>query len=131
MKTIPLLLIAASCVVSSLTATAQTPVLLRTFNNPTPNTDDNFGSAMAALGNDRLVIGARYDDADGTGYTVLIDFTVLADNYETPSGPLVQSGSALYGLIAGNGGLRIVEIAPVEIAPVEVEPVMLPRNRPL
>lgn len=36
MKSTLLLLIATSCVVSPLTVTAQTPVLLRTFNNPAP-----------------------------------------------------------------------------------------------
>ena len=66
MKRSLLLMIATSCVVASLTGTAQTPALLRTFNNPAPNVDDNFGSAMAALGNDRVLIGARYDDTTAT-----------------------------------------------------------------
>jgi len=43
-------------------------------------------------------------NTDGNGYTVLKDFTVLADNYEAPTVALVHSGSALYGLIGGNGG---------------------------
>ena len=57
---------ATSCVVSPLSVTAETPVLLRTFNNPTPAADDNFGSAIASLGNDRVLIGARYDDTTAT-----------------------------------------------------------------
>jgi hypothetical protein len=66
MKSNLLLLIATSCVVSPLSVTAQTPVLLRTFNNPTPAAFDNFGSALAPLGNDRVLIGARYDDTFAT-----------------------------------------------------------------
>lgn len=58
MKSILLPLIATSCVVSSLSATAQTPVLLRTFNNPAPEAGDHFGIGMAALGNDRVLVGA-------------------------------------------------------------------------
>ena len=66
MKLVRNLTLIATCVVLSVTAVAQNPVLLRTFNNPTPAIDDNFGSSMAALGNDRLLIGARYDDTTTT-----------------------------------------------------------------
>lgn len=37
---------------------AQSPVMLRTFNNPTPETGDHFGIGIAALGSDRVLIGA-------------------------------------------------------------------------
>jgi hypothetical protein len=66
MKSISLFLLATSCVVSPLAVVAQTPVLLRTFNNPIPATDDFFGSAMVALGSDRVLIGAQYDDTTAT-----------------------------------------------------------------
>lgn len=36
--------------------------LLTTFNNPTPANGDGFGNAVAALGNDRVIIGASADD---------------------------------------------------------------------
>src|SRR5262245_57343392 len=39
-------------------AVAQSPVLLRTFHNPTPAAGDSFGTAVAALGSDRLLVGA-------------------------------------------------------------------------
>jgi hypothetical protein len=57
-----------------LTAAAQTPVLLRTFNNPTPNADDYFGSAMAVLGNDRVLIGASFDDITATNAGIVYLF---------------------------------------------------------
>lgn len=58
MKSVPLLFIATICAVSPLTGTAQTPVLLRTFNNPAPEAGDHFGIGIAALGSDRVLIGA-------------------------------------------------------------------------
>src|SRR6476619_3453993 len=66
MRLIAHLIIAIVWAVLPISILAQTPVLLRTFNNPTPALDDNFGSSMAALGNDRVLIGARYDDTTAT-----------------------------------------------------------------
>ena len=66
MKTITRLMIAIGQVVLPLVVTAQTPVLLSTFTNPTPAAEDRFGLWMAALGNDRVLVGAPYDDLTGT-----------------------------------------------------------------
>jgi hypothetical protein len=40
--------------------------LLSTFNNPAPAAGDLFGSAVAALGTDRILVGASQDDAGTT-----------------------------------------------------------------
>jgi hypothetical protein len=37
--------------------------LLTTFTNPTPAVDDYFGTSVAAVGSNRVLIGAPYDDA--------------------------------------------------------------------
>ncbi|HEX5222166.1 MAG TPA: FG-GAP repeat protein [Verrucomicrobiae bacterium] len=66
MKFLLNLTIAISCCASPLAAFAQTPVLLRTFNNPTPEAADYFGLGLAALGNDRVLISAPYDDTTAT-----------------------------------------------------------------
>ena len=66
MKIIVQLIMTLSCALSPWVTIAQTPVLLRTFNNPTPAVGDNFGQCMAALGQDRVLIGAPYDDTYGT-----------------------------------------------------------------
>jgi hypothetical protein len=58
MKAISLLLTASSCGVLPLAAMAQTPVLLRTFNNPAPESGDFFGGGIAALGQDLVLVGA-------------------------------------------------------------------------
>jgi len=47
-------------------APAQTPVLLRAFNNPTPNTDGHFGISVAAFGSDRVPVGASFNDTAAT-----------------------------------------------------------------
>lgn len=39
--------------------------LLATFTNPTPAPDDYFGAAVAAVGTDRVLIGAYWDDTVG------------------------------------------------------------------
>ncbi|HEX5221703.1 MAG TPA: FG-GAP repeat protein [Verrucomicrobiae bacterium] len=57
-----------------LSTTAQSPVLLRAFNNPSPAADDYFGMAMAALGNDRVLIGATSDDTTGTNAGIVYLF---------------------------------------------------------
>ena len=40
--------------------------LLNTITNPTPAASDAFGARVAALGNDRVIIGATYDDLGAT-----------------------------------------------------------------
>jgi hypothetical protein len=47
--------------------------LLNTITNPTPAVGDGFGGRLAALGNDRVIIGAMFDDTQraqnaGTAY---------------------------------------------------------------
>jgi FG-GAP repeat len=47
--------------------------LLNTITNPTPTVGDSFGGRMAVLGNDRVIIGAMFDDTQhaqnaGTAY---------------------------------------------------------------
>jgi FG-GAP repeat len=55
-------------------ASAQTPVLLRTFNNPAPGAGDYFGAGMTALGSDRVLISAPYDDTTATNAGVVYLF---------------------------------------------------------
>jgi hypothetical protein len=58
MKSTLLLVLTTICLASPLSLTAQTPVLLRTFNIPAPEAGDFFGAGMVALGNDRVLVGA-------------------------------------------------------------------------
>ncbi len=43
-------------------ALAQSASLINTFTNPTPAHFDSFGISLAAVGNDRVIIGASGDD---------------------------------------------------------------------
>ena len=45
---------------------ANTGTLLLTINNPTPAANDHFGSSVAAVGTDKLLIGAPQDDTGAT-----------------------------------------------------------------
>ena len=59
---------------------AQTPILVKTFPNPTPADGEFFGWAMAPLGNDRILVGAPYVGTsgiqnDGTNKTLLVNPT--------------------------------------------------------
>ena len=70
------------------------PSLLTTITNPAPASGDNFGFAMAAVGSDRLLVGAPYVDTDtatdagaaylfGTNGTLLMTYTNPSpENYE-------------------------------------------------
>jgi len=64
--------------------------LLMTFNNPTPAAGDRFGVSVAALGEDRVLIGADRDDGGtndaGVAYLFHINGTLLATfNNPTPA----------------------------------------------
>jgi hypothetical protein len=96
MKIFSHLMITISCVVVTHSVTAQSPVLLQIFNNPAPAVEDHFGSAIAPLGNDRLLIGAQYGDNTATNAgaaylfntngTLLTTFTNPNPTYVSPSG---------------------------------------------
>jgi hypothetical protein len=96
-------------------AVAEGPVLLRTFHNPTPAVGDNFGAALAALGSDRLVVGAPYDDTFATNagavYLFHTNGTLLATFTNPP--PFYGGGYAITTLgsdrvvIGSSGGVRL------------------------
>jgi hypothetical protein len=103
MKSITSLMIAISHLVVPLAVTAQSPVLLRTFNNPTPEAADYFGIGLAALGSDRVLVGAPYDDTTATNAGIVYLFhtngtlltTITNPNPAFASYPEGQFGSAI------------------------------------
>ncbi|MBI3880942.1 MAG: hypothetical protein HY301_12900 [Verrucomicrobia bacterium] len=56
-------------------------ILLTTFTNPTPAGSDHFGNSLAAVGSDRVLIGAHGDDTGatfaGTAYLFTTNGTLL------------------------------------------------------
>jgi hypothetical protein len=87
--------------------------LLTTFTNPTPANDENFGFALAALGSDRVVIGAPYDSLSAylfsTNGTLLATFTNpvsggFEDNYGFSVATVGNDRVLIGALSAGSSG---------------------------
>src|SRR5574338_549263 len=70
-------------------AVAQDPVLIRTFHNPTPVAGSSFGTAVAALGSDRLLVGAYGSPSTNPGGAVYLYHTngALLTTFTNPSQP--------------------------------------------
>ena len=75
-------------------------ILLNTYTNPTPVASDLFGSSVAALGNDRIVVGAA---GAGAAYLLNVNGTLLA-TITNPDGP----GEAFGSSVATLGNDRIL-----------------------
>jgi hypothetical protein len=86
------------------------PVLQTTFTNPTPTDLDDFGRAVAVLGNDRVVIGATsYRNPEGYTAGAAYLFSTTGTLLTTFTNPIPRSlGQFGNGLTAaGNGSLLI------------------------
>jgi hypothetical protein len=121
MKLILHLLIAGHCIVSVLRVRAASPVLLTTFPNPAPEADDDFSGAVAALGNDWVLIGAPGDGTANTGAVYLFRTNgVLLRTFANPNpsysyrlGPALD-GDWFGSAIAAVGTDRVLIGAPYE-----------------
>jgi hypothetical protein len=82
--------------------------LITTFTNPTPATGDGFGRTVAALGGDRVLIGAYGDDtgADSAGVAYLFNTNgTLLTTFTNPT-PAVFDGFGF--TVAAMGGDRVL-----------------------
>jgi hypothetical protein len=77
--------------------------LLATFTNPTPASNDRFGSSVAALGTDRVIIGARNDDAGGTDAGAAYLFNINGTLLHTFSKPIPANYDNLGSAVASVG----------------------------
>src|SRR5262245_3488603 len=92
---------------------AQTPILVKTFPNPTPEGGEYFGWAMAPLGNDRVLVGAPYaGNLDFYTYSVgeAYLFTTNGMLLNTFTNPTPQSGD-LFGSAIATIGNDLILIA--------------------
>ncbi|HMJ90379.1 MAG TPA: tail fiber domain-containing protein, partial [Candidatus Acidoferrum sp.] len=82
--------------------------LLTTFTNPTPALGDNFGVALAAMGNDRVLIGASEDETGaanaGSAYLFSTNGTLLT----TFTNPTPAANDYFGNSVAGLGSDRVV-----------------------
>lgn len=77
--------------------------LLTTFTNPTPQGSDNFGSSVAVVGADRILIGAPYDDANELDTGVAHLFTTNGTLLRTFYNPTPEADDWFGGVVAAMG----------------------------
>src|SRR4030095_12423096 len=112
-KVIHCLLLAFCCAVSLLAAAAQSAVLKAIFQNPQPTVVEAFPSAIAAVGTDRVLIGAAFDMSSleldvGSAYLFNTNGTLLVTITN-----LDQSSWGYFGFaVAALGSDRLIIGAP-------------------
>ena len=122
MKSILRLIVALSCAFAPLKTIAQNPALLTTFPNPAPGAGDRFSWAVAALGNDRVLVGAPYDGTTNAGAvylfrsngTWLTTFTNPSPAYTIWFGNPEWDGDLFGSAVAGVGHDRVLIGAPYD-----------------
>ena len=67
--------------------------LLTTITNPTPTLDDWFGNSVAAVGSDRVLIGAPYDDTGAANAGAAYLFSTNGTLLTTFTNPTPVSGA--------------------------------------
>jgi len=82
---------------------AATGVLETTINNPTPDYDDIFGAVVGKL-DDRIIVGAPWDDTDGVNAGIVYLFDLDGDRLATfhnpsPTDPWFSSVASVSGKV--------------------------------
>ena len=87
--------------------------LLATLQNPTPQTDERFGSSVAALGTDKLIVGAPFAKVAGHGPVgEVYVFDVQGNPLTTLNSPSPDADDRFGWQVAGLGADRILVGAP-------------------
>jgi hypothetical protein len=89
-------------------------VLLLTITNPTPALDDRFGFPVAMLGNDRVIIGARYDDTTGPNAGSAYVFSVNGNLLATINNPTPATDDYFGWSLAAFGSEGVIIGAPFD-----------------
>ncbi len=123
MKHILLLLtIGLVSVTNSLHAQPTTYQISTTLNNPTPGVGDSFGRPVAAVGADKILIGAQYNNAGigntGAAYLFSTNGTLLT----TITNPVLSSGDKFGFAVAAVGSDKLlIGALEADIGPVSSE----------
>jgi hypothetical protein len=92
----------------SLHAQPLTYQISATFTNPTPGLGDNFGRPVAAVGADKLLVGAQYNNTGigntGSAYLFSTNGTLLT----TITNPIASSGDRFGFAVAAMGADRLL-----------------------
>lgn len=87
-------------------------VLLTTFTNPAPAINDWFGSSLAAVGNDRVLIGAFLDDLGATNAGAAYLFSTNGMLLTTFTNPAVTVDGRFGDVVEALGEERVLIGAP-------------------
>ncbi len=90
--------------------------LITTYTNPEPAVDDNFGNAVAAVGDHRVLIAARSDDESGYNAGVAYLFDLAGTLITTYHNPSPGAGTYFGYFVAGVGTNRVLIGANVNAA---------------
>ncbi len=82
--------------------------LLRTFTNPTPAFGDQFGASVSALGNDKILIEAPFDDTGGTNAGLAYLFSTNGALLVTFTNPVSAQGKFLGDPVLALGDDRVI-----------------------
>ena len=83
--------------------------LLTTFLNPTPSVGDFFGNSVAAVGSDRVLIGAKWDNTGGSDAGAAYLFSTNGTLLTTFTNPTPEIGYDNFGIaVAVVGSNRVL-----------------------
>jgi hypothetical protein len=94
--------------------TVTVPLLLTTFTNPTPAANDEFGHSVTAVGTDRVLVGARRDDAGATNAGVAYLFSTNGALLTTFTNPTPAAGEWFGDSLAAVGTDQVLIGAPYD-----------------
>jgi hypothetical protein len=81
---------------------------LLTITNPTPGVGDNFGNSVAAVGTDRVLIGARGDDTGGNNAGAAYLFSTSGPLLTTFTNPTPAADDSFGCSVAAVGSDRVL-----------------------
>lgn len=90
-------------VIAPASALAQNPTLLTTITNPTPAASDYFGYAVAAVGSDRVLVGAYSDNTGATDSGAAYLFRTNGALLATIPNPAPAAGDYFGWCVAATG----------------------------
>jgi len=82
--------------------------LLATFTNPTPGDRDSFGSSVAGVGTDRVLIGAPHDDTGARNAGAAYLFSTSGALLTTFTNPTVAAEDSFGSSVVGVGTDRVL-----------------------
>jgi len=82
--------------------------LLNTITNPTPAYMDSFGYSLAAVGNDRVLIGAYRDDTGAADAGIAYLFDTSGTLLDTITNPAPDASDNFGASVAASGNLLVI-----------------------